>query len=280
MLSTDVGQSSRLRAVSPNRLHQIFTDLRISSATVLDPATIRRVADFSNADRVVWGQYAKFGDQIRIDATLQDIKNDRTVPLKIDVPSEKEIPAAVDRLAESIRQKLALPENVLKELKASSFQPNSSSVEALRDYNQGIGFQRDGKNLEAQKQFEAATKADPNFALAFSKLAQTYSSLGYDSEAEQSAQKAVTLSQNLPEAEKYLIAAIRAQITKNFPEAIKAYENLAKASPGNTDVQSALASLYEESGDLCESQRIQPEDSGIESQRYHCHFGGGAPRYH
>jgi eukaryotic-like serine/threonine-protein kinase len=253
MLSTDVGQSSRLRAVSPNRLHQIFTDLRISSATALDPATIRRVADFSNADRVVWGQYAKFGDQIRIDATLLDIKNDLTVPLKIDVPSEKEIPAAVDRLAESIRQKLALPENVLKELKASSFQPNSSSVEALRDYNQGIGFQRDGKNLEAQKQFEAATKADPNFALAFSKLAQAYGSLGYDSEAEQSAQKAVTLSQNLPEAEKYLIAAIRAQITKNFPDAIKAYENLAKASPGNTDVQSALASLYEESGDYAKA---------------------------
>jgi tetratricopeptide (TPR) repeat protein/predicted Ser/Thr protein kinase len=250
MLSTDVGQSSRLRAVSADRLHQMFTDLHISSSTVLDPATIRRVADFSNSDRVVWGQYAKFGDQIRIDATLQDIKNDRTVPLKIEVPSEKDIPAAIDRLAESIRQKLALPENVLKELKASSFQPNSSSMEALRDYNQGIGFQRDGKNLEAEKQFEAATKADPNFALAFSKLAQTYSSLGYDGKAQQSAEKAVTLSQGLPAAEKYLISAIRSQITKNYPEAIKAYENLAKTSPGNTDVQSALAALYEEAGDL------------------------------
>ena len=54
-------------------------------------------------------------------------------------------------------------ENVLKELKASSFQPSSNSIEALRDYNQGIALQRDGKNLEAQKQFEAATKEDPNF---------------------------------------------------------------------------------------------------------------------
>src|SRR4029077_15621837 len=135
---TDVGQSAQLRTVSPNRLHQIFTDLHISSATVLDPPTIRRVADFSNADRVVWGQYAKFGDQIRIDATLQDIKNDRSVPVKIDVASEKEIPGAIDRLADSIRQKLALPENVLKELKASSFQPTSTSVAALRDYNQGV----------------------------------------------------------------------------------------------------------------------------------------------
>ena len=255
MLSTDVGQSSQLHTVSPDRLHQIFSDLRISPTTVLDPTVIRRVADFSTADRVVWGQYAKFGDAIRIDATMQDIKSGVTVGLRTDVPNEKDIPSAIDRLADSIRQKLALPENVIKELKASSFQPTSQSVDALRDYNQGIGFQRDGKNLEAQKQFDAATKADPNFALAFSKLAQTYGSQGYDGDAEQAAKKAVLLSQNLPGAEKYLIAAIQAQISKNFPEAIKAYENLAKASPDNTDVQSALAALYEEAGDLTKANQ-------------------------
>ncbi len=254
MLSTDVGQSTHLRTVSSANLHQIFTDLRISSGTALDPATIRRVADFSNADRVVWGQYARFGDQIRIDATLLEVKSGGTVPLKIDVPSEKDIPSAVDRLAETIRQKLALPENVLKELKASSFQPSSKSIDALRDYNQGIDLQRDGRNLEAQKQFEAATKEDPNFALAFSKLAQTYVSLGYDNEAEQSAKKAVALSQDLPAAEKYLISAIELQVVKNYPEAVKAYENLAKVMPGSSDVQSVLASLYQDSGDLVKAR--------------------------
>jgi eukaryotic-like serine/threonine-protein kinase len=250
MLSTDVGQSSQLRTVSPNSLHQVFSDLRISSNTALDPVTIRRVADFSSADRVVWGQYAKFGDQIRIDATIQDIKNGSSVPLKIDVNGEKEIPAAIDRMAESIRQKLALPDDVLKQLKASSFQPTSQSIAALRDYNLGAGLQRDGKNLDAKKQFEVATAEDPNFALAFSRLAQSYSSLGYDSEAEQSAKKAVGLSHDLPEAEKYLISAIELQVVKNYTESIKAYENLAKVSPDNSDVKETLAGLYQESGNL------------------------------
>ena len=136
-------------------------------------------------------------------------------PLKIDVPNEKEIPGAIDRMADSIRQKLSLSEDVLKELKASSFQPVSQSVAALRAYNLGMGLERSGKNLDAQKQFQDATKQDPSFALAFSRLAQTFSSLGYDAEAEQSAQKAVTLSQDLPEAEKYLISAIRSEVTKN-----------------------------------------------------------------
>jgi tetratricopeptide (TPR) repeat protein/tRNA A-37 threonylcarbamoyl transferase component Bud32 len=254
MLSTDVGQSSHLRAVSPDRVQQVFHDLRIAPNSVVDSSTLGRIAEFANADTLVWGQYTKLGDQIRIDATLQDRKHDRTIQVKAEAANQKDISAAVDRLATSIRNNLAFSPDVIKELAASSFQPSSSSVEALRDYNQGIGFQRDGKSLDAQKQFEAATKADSNFALAFSKLAQTYSNLGYDSEAEQSAQKAVALSQNLPESEKYLISAILSQVMKNYPEAIKAYENLAQVSPDNSDVQAALASLYKDSGNLTKAR--------------------------
>ncbi len=253
MLSTDVGQSARLRTVSPDRLHQILTDLHITANVVVDPTMLHRIAEFSSADTVVWGQYAKFGDQIRIDATLQDLKHDRRIPLKIDVPSEKDIPGGVDRLADSIRHNLGMSVDVVKELKASSFQPTSKSLAALRDYNESASLLRDGKNVDAQKKLEAATGEDPTFALAFSKLAQTYVNLGYDSQAEQSAQKAVELSENLPQAEKYLIEAIRAQVANKYPEAIKAYENLAKASPDNTDVQSALGRLYEDTGDFAKA---------------------------
>jgi tetratricopeptide (TPR) repeat protein len=250
MLSTDVGQSAQLRTISSDRLHQILRDLHITANADFDPETLKHIAELSNADTVVSGQYAKFGNQIRIDAMLVDLKRDRRAPLKIEAANENGIPATVDGLAELIRKNLAVSPDVLKELKASSYQPTSKSPEALRDYNRGVQSLRDGKNLEAEKALEAATKEDPAFALAFSKLAQTDSNLGHDNEAELAAQKAVDLSENLPPAEKYLIAAIRAQISRNYPEAIKAYENLARASPDNADVQSALAGLYEDSGEL------------------------------
>jgi serine/threonine protein kinase/tetratricopeptide (TPR) repeat protein len=253
MLNTDVGQSTHLRTISPDRLHQVLSDLQISPGTDIDAATMGRIAKFSNADTVVSGQYAKFGELIRIDATLRDLKHDRRIPIKIEVPSEKDVPGGVDRLADSIRQNLGMSRDVMAELRASSFQPTSKSLPALRDYNRGVQLIRDGKNLEAQKVLESATKEDPTFALAFSRLAQTYSKLGYDNEAEQSAQKAVGLSDNLPPAEKYLIIATRAQVSKNYPDAIKAYETLAKASPDNADVQSALAGLYEESGNFAQA---------------------------
>ncbi len=249
MLSTGVGQSNGLRTVSLDRLHQILQDLRISPNASLEPDMLRRVAELSNADLVVWGHYAKFGDRIRIDATLLDLKHDRRSALKIEAASEKEIPATVDGLAELIRKNLSISSDVLKELKASSFQPSSKSVLALRDYNQGVQLLRQGKDLEAQKQLQASIKEDPEFAMAYSRLAQADANLGYDNEAEQLSRKAVDLSQNLPPREKYLIAASHARIIKDYPKAIESYENLAKASPGDSDVQFTLGRIYEDTGE-------------------------------
>ncbi|PYU98115.1 MAG: hypothetical protein DMG26_19520, partial [Acidobacteria bacterium] len=119
LLSTDVGQSPSLRTVSSDRLHQILHDLQF-------------------AQTVVWGQYDRLGDKIRIDAKLQDSKRDRTTALKEEAPNKDAIPAAVDRLAQAIRKNLALSPSVVKELEAQAFKPSSKSLAALRGYNEGL----------------------------------------------------------------------------------------------------------------------------------------------
>jgi serine/threonine protein kinase/tetratricopeptide (TPR) repeat protein len=250
MLTTDVGQSAHVRIISSDRLHQILKDLRIPANAEMDPDTLRHIAEFSSADTVVSGQYAKFGDQIRIDATLLDLKQNRRAPLKIEAANEKAIPKTVDDLAELIRKNLAVSPDVLKELKASSFQPTSKSVPALRNYNQGEQLLREGKTLDAVKQLQAAVKDDPGFALAYARLAETDAALGYDSDAEKNSRKAVELSQQLPLAEKYLIEASHARIIKDNKKAIEAYETLAKSSPGNNEIQYVLGGLYQDNGEL------------------------------
>ena len=249
ILSTDVGQSAKLHTVPSDRLFQILKDLRVPPNADFAPDTLRRLAEFSNSDILVFGTYAKFGERIRIDATLQDLRRDRLVPLKIEAASEKDIPGTVDQLAELIRNNLAVSSDVLKELKASSFQPNSKSAPALRDYNQGLQLLRDGKNLEAVKALQDAVEKDPQFALAYARLASADSDLGYDADAERYSRKALEFTQQLPIAEKYLIEAMHARIMKDNKKAVEAYENLAKTLPDNTDVEYALGSLYVDTGD-------------------------------
>ena len=96
----------------------------------------------------------------------------------------------MDRLAASVRHNLAISSDVIRELKASSFQPSSSSAPALREYNKGIQLLRDGKNLEAVKVLQSATKEDAKFALAYSRLAEAESALGFDGDAELASRKA------------------------------------------------------------------------------------------
>jgi tetratricopeptide (TPR) repeat protein/predicted Ser/Thr protein kinase len=248
MLTTDVGQSAHLRTISPDRVQQVLSDLRVTPDTTIDPATLGRIAEFSNADTLIWGQYAKIGDQIRIDATVRDLKHQRTSTVKAEAPNEKALLPAIAQLAKDIQQNLALSSDVLQELRTKSFRPSSNSLPALRNYNEGVQLSRQGNHLEAAKRFQAAIQADPNFALAFSHLGQTYSDLRNADKAEEFSRKAVDLSEKLPPPERYVIQANYAQVSNDYRKAIESYENLEKVSPDDVDVHFHLGGLYESTG--------------------------------
>jgi eukaryotic-like serine/threonine-protein kinase len=250
MLSTDIGQSAHLHTVSTDRLHQVLSDLHVGPETAIDPDMLRRVAQFSNADVLVSGQYAIFGDQVVIDATIRDLVHDQTVPVKART-LVKDLPTAIDSLADSVRKNLSFSDDVVEELKAQSFKPNSTSVDALREFNEGSMLMRAGKNLEALKHLQTATDLDADFALAFSSLADVQAELGFQADAEQSSIRAMNLArnQNLPLPEKYLINAGNAHIMKDNKKAMEAYENLSRSLPGDADVQYKLGVLYLQNGE-------------------------------
>ena len=147
---------------------------------------------------------------------------------------------------------------MLKELKAQSFKASSSSVDALRDYNAGLALMREGKNIDALKSFQAATREDAQFALALSRMADVQAESGFQSDAEQSSQRAMELasSENLPLPEKYLITASHARIVKDNKKALEAYLNLAASWPHDVDVQSNLGTMYSETGDYAKAKEV------------------------
>ncbi len=250
MLTTDMGQAEGFRTVAPERLHQILKDLRLSGGSPLDSAMLRRVAEFSSADMVVSGKYFKLGAQIRIDATLQDLKRGGEAALKAEAQNEGELFQAVEQLARSIRENMALPQEAVRGLQATAFRPATRSVEALRYYNEGLNLSRQGQNLDAVKKFEASIAADPDFALAYAELASAYAVLGYGWEAERFSRQAVDLSEKLSEQQRYLIQAHHARIVNDLDKAIEAYQRLIEAMPSNPQLHFELGELYEAKGDF------------------------------
>ncbi len=255
VLATDLGETAQIRAIPSVRLREVLRDLRIDPNASLSPADLARIADFASAKTILWGQYVKFGEEIRIDATLQDLAQQKTTPLKATAANQAGLLAAVGQLAGSVQQALAAgSSDVLNELKASAWRPSTQSFEALRLYNDGLNLSRDGNHQEAAKRFEAAVAEDANFALAYSALAETYGTLGYDAKAQQQSRRALDLSQSLQPQERYLIAAAHYGITNDNTKAVESYENLLKVSPNNARIQFDLARLYERTGDLAKAQ--------------------------
>jgi tetratricopeptide (TPR) repeat protein len=253
VLSTTLGQSAHVRTVQPDRLNQVLSDLKISANATLVPTQLANVADLTNAGHVLWGTVTKLGSTIQINATLQDLATSEasTSSLTESSPNEDGLVAAISRLGDAVRERLARgSRSVLEELKATSWKPSTSSFEALRFYNEGLQFIQQGTYQEALKRFEAAAKQDPSFALAFSGMAQAYSELGYDTEAQRASRQAMTLGEALPAQEKHRIAANHYSILNDSEKAIEAYERLVTASPGDTMARYDLGLRYEENGAL------------------------------
>ncbi|HEY6448678.1 MAG TPA: protein kinase, partial [Acidobacteriaceae bacterium] len=250
MLGTDIGQSAQVRMVSQDRLQQVLSDLHLSATSQVDIPTLRRVAEFTSAQTVIFGQYIAAGTEIRITTTVLDLAHGTRSVVTTDVPQQKDLLASVDKLAADLRGKISADPKVLEELKAHAERPSTTSVDALHDYEDGVRLARAGDNLKAQQQFQAAATNDPDFALAISALAEVYENLGHDDLAQTYSRRAVELSDTLPAQERYLIEANNARITNDTQKAISAYQQLAAANPANTDVQFALAGLYEQDGNF------------------------------
>ena len=249
-LTSDIGHSAHLRTVSPDRLQQVLHDLGVSSQSPLDLSTLRRIAEFTHADTTVSGKYEKFGQQTRISVTVHDFKNDQEVSLSTDVANDNELLGSLEKLAGDLREKLAATPEILKELEAHSQHVTTKSIPALKAYDEGTQLVRAGQYTQAVTKFEDATTQDPSFAMAFSKLAQTYAAMGYDDKAEQTSRRAVELSDNLPAQDRFLIQAVHASLTHDTAKAIAAYEQLVKVNPDDTDAEFALAKLYEENNNF------------------------------
>jgi tetratricopeptide (TPR) repeat protein len=250
VLRTSLGQTERFRTIPPERLHQVLRDLRIAGNAQLTQNELKQIGDLTTAGRVLWGEYARFGDEIRINATLHTLENGDNVPLTASA-REANLLGAVAQLAAKVQEDLASrAPDILADLKSTSWKPSTASFDALRAYNEGQQLTQQGIHQDALKKYQHATQVDPNFALGFSALARAYSRSGFDAEAQTASKEAMRLSDALPPQEKFLIQATHYGIVNDTDKAIEAYVNLANASPNSTTILYELGSLYEQQSDL------------------------------
>ena len=124
-----------------------------------------------------------------------------------EAENKEQVLHALGEAAMKLREKLGESLQSIQKFDAPIEQATTSSLEAFKAFSLGVEQQLKGKYLEAIPLFKRATEIDPNFALAYARMASMYyNSRQYDLAAAAS-QKAFELRDRVSERERLYISA-------------------------------------------------------------------------
>jgi len=167
------------------------------------------IAKLLNVDAVVEGSVMRIGDQVRITAQLIDAAADQHLWAKSYERKSRNVLAMQDEVALEIARKISVELTPREKARFANSRPvNPKAYDA---YLKGRYFMESHTGVRLKKgieEFEDAIKADPNFALPYTGLADAYS-FGADwyfpaievmPKARAAAEKALQLDESMAEA--------------------------------------------------------------------------------
>jgi serine/threonine protein kinase/Tfp pilus assembly protein PilF len=171
---------------------------------------IRKIGQKLNVDNVLEGSIQVVGNNLRVTARLSEVKNGYQLwNARYDRKLE-DVFTIQDEIAQAIVKALKI--KLLGEKEAPFIRRYTENIEAYSFYLKGLYYwnKRTGKDLSKAIEFyESAIREDPNYALAYMGLADSYSLLTLYSDArpkesfpkaKAAAMKALELDENLAEA--------------------------------------------------------------------------------
>jgi serine/threonine protein kinase/Tfp pilus assembly protein PilF/TolB-like protein len=243
MLTTELAAGEQLRTVPDETVARTRIDLGLADVESLSRDTLTQVRKNLGSDFVILGSYLDLGKDKgdRLDLRLEDTVKGETVAAFSETGSEKTIIDLAAQVGARLRQQFGLEK--LSQLESQGVRAElPSNPGALRPYAQGLASIRSFDDLSAQEFLSHAVAADPSFPLAHSELARTWSSLGYDSDAQHEAKKALDSAGDLSREKHLLVEARFYETTRDWAKAIEAYQTLFNFFPDNLEYGLQLAS--------------------------------------
>ena len=235
MLTTELAAGEQLRTIPGEDVAQMKINLSLPDADSYGKETLARIRRNLGTDDVVLGSYVPLGGgQIRLDFRLQDTQAGETQATGSEKGGEAHIDDLVSRAAAALRRRLGAGE-LSPTISASVRASLPSNPEAARLYAEGLAKLRLFNAVGAREMLRRAVAADPNYALAHSALAATWSALLYRREAQEEAKKAMDLSANLSREERLWVEGRYREVTNEWDKAVEIYSTLWRFFPDNLD---------------------------------------------
>jgi len=251
-LSAQLEQSPFLSLVSDQRIAQTLTLMAQPRDARLTSQVAREVCQRTASAATIEGSISNLGSQYVLDLRAVNCGDgDLLADEQISANGKEQVLNALGDAATKLRAKLgeslasvqkydALPENVttpsLEALQAYTL--GNHTIDVVNDYQAGIPL------------FERAISLDPNFAMAYLRLGQSYEPLSEMDRCAESTRKAYELRQRASESEKLAISSFyELAVTGNLEAARSSYQLFAQTYPRDEEPQENLWIVYTFMGD-------------------------------
>jgi serine/threonine protein kinase/tetratricopeptide (TPR) repeat protein len=234
MLTTNLAQVKGLDVLSTERVLSAVQRASKDGKS-LDPGQAQQVARDAGADAYITGALLKVGPtQLRLDVRGQDTNTGQILfSEKLEGQDVQSIFGMVDRLTSSIAGSF-LPASDLPQKAPEIEQASTSNVEAYRHYQLGVDFGLRFLTTDAIRELEEAVRLDPQFALAYMRLAEQYGLEGDVRHSNELALKVYQLQERLPRYEQLSIQVLKAERSRDEEAAARARQELLSAYPRDT----------------------------------------------
>lgn len=247
MLAAGLSESPALRVLDAQRVFHSLRDLKLGRTQ--DERALRQLAETLEVDRLVAGSVRKAGSTVRIDLRLVAVSPSGVMETRHfgdESTGDDGLFRMVDALGDRLRRDLGAEQAA----RAAAALPETTSLAAARAYQEGRDLLARGEYVSAAPALEKAVAADPEFAVALERLAETYQNLGYEEKALAVAERAARAAGASEARLGYRIRARVALLRGEPAEAEKSYVELARRFPNDLEALLDLASAQASQGDV------------------------------
>jgi len=245
-LSIDLEQSPFLNVLSDEKVEEQLRFMGLPADAHLTEDVARQICQRAGSKAVLLGSISGVGGRYQIGLNAVDCSNgDSLGSEQADASSKGKVLGALGKATAKMRAKLGESLASVQKYDTPVEQATTPSLDALKAYSLGMKMGSTQGYAAAVPYFKSAIDLDPNFAMAYARLAVEYFNLNQPTLAAEYATKAFQLRDRTSEREKlYITSHYHDLVTGDADQTIAAYQLLQQDYPHELSSYMNLNSWY------------------------------------
>jgi DNA-binding winged helix-turn-helix (wHTH) protein/tetratricopeptide (TPR) repeat protein len=245
-LSIQLAQSPFLNILSDRKVAETLRLMGRSPGERVTSDVAQEICERTGSKAMLGGSISSIGSQYLISVkAINCVTGDSLTQGQVQAASKEEILGALGKLSTSLRRNLGESLSTVDKFDRQLVQATTPRLDALQALSLGRKALVGGDSTASVPAFQRAIALDPNFALAYAALSESYSNLGEESLAIENAKKAYELRARVTELERFVIESnYYSIVTGDLEKARQTYELMGQTYPRNSSSHFNLGNLY------------------------------------